>query len=190
MSSVVLETPVHPDDQGAFTDRRGCEFIDGQWMEKNRSFPASRVAVNVTRIVDNYALAHDLGLVFNARASYQIFPHKPTLIRKPDGSFIRRDRIPQGGLPRGHAPIHPDLAMEVVSPNDLAEDIEERITDYLLAGVPLVWVIYPKTRTVYVYRSNGNASRLTVADELSGEDVIAGFKCRMEELFAGLDLVA
>ena len=54
------------------------------------------------------------------RRGYQCFPHDPGLVRKPDVSFVRYGRFPGGVLPEGWAKIPPDLAVEVVSPNDTA----------------------------------------------------------------------
>jgi Uma2 family endonuclease len=85
-------------------------------------------------------------------------------------------------LPKGWAKIVPDLAVEVVSPNDLAEDLEEKIVDYEKVGVPLVWVMNPRSRTVMVYRGDGSVSRLHEDDELSGEDVIPGFRCPVRDI--------
>jgi Uma2 family endonuclease len=167
-------------------DQRGCELINGEWVEKNMGAQAGRVAAIVNRRVDAYADAHKLGLFFAPETGYQIFPHKPTRVRKPVGSFIRRGRLPDDKPPRGHLRIAPDLAIEVISPNDLAEDIDERLTDLLEAGTKLLWFLYPSTRSVYVFRQGGGVSRLTVSDELSGEDVLPGFVCRVEELFAGI----
>lgn len=82
--------------------------------------------------------------------------------------------------------IPPDLALEVISPNDVAEQMEIRIVDLLGAGVQLLWVIYPATRTVYVFRQGGTVARLSEADSLSGEDVLPGFSCRVSELFVGI----
>ena len=58
----------------------------------------------------------------------------------------------RGCLPQGWGKIPPDLAVEVVSPNDSADALEEKLDDYQKVGVPLVWVIYPEPRTVKVFR--------------------------------------
>jgi Uma2 family endonuclease len=186
MSTALLESRQATEEPIEIEDRRGYELIDDQWVEKIMGAQSGRVSQVVNRLIDNHAEAHQLGLVFSPETPYQIFPHKPRQIRKPDGSFIRRGRLPDDKPPRGNLRIHPDLAIEVISPNDLAEEIEARIADYLAAGVPLLWVIYPAMRTVYVIRQGGNVSRPTAADHLRGEDVLPGFTCRVEELFVGI----
>jgi len=71
----------------------------------------------------------------------------------------------------------------VVSPNDLAWEVDLKVTEYLQAGVPLLWVFYPDTRTVSVYRASGKTARLSAEDTLSGEDVLPGFTCPVAEVF-------
>src|SRR5438034_6318917 len=80
---------------------------------------------------------HGLGRALPADSGYQCFPHAPGLVRRPDVSFIRKDRLPGGRLPKGWAKFPPDLAVEVVSPNDLAESVEEKLNDYRKVSVPL-----------------------------------------------------
>jgi Uma2 family endonuclease len=121
--------------------------------------------------------------VFGSQCTYKIFPHAPKLVRAPDVSVVRLDRLPASTVPKGHMLIRPDIAAEVVSPNDLAEEIERRVADYLFVGVPLVWVIYPGTRTAYVFRPDGSAQRLSEADDLSGEAVFPGISCQVSLLF-------
>jgi Uma2 family endonuclease len=178
------ETRYTPEDLLALGD--GYELIDGRLVEKAMGLEASAVAVNVLTLLRSHVRAHALGHVFDSEAGYQIFPEQPNRVRKPDGSFIARGRLPNDRPVRGHARIPPDLAMEVVSPNDLAEEVNTKVMEFLAVGVRLLWVIYPATKTIHVFRRGGGAAYLTAADELSGEDVVEGFACRVEELFADI----
>jgi Uma2 family endonuclease len=110
------------------------------------------------------------------------FPHEPGLVRRPDVSFVRFGRFLGEALPKGWCKIVPDLAVEVVSPNDTAYEIDEKLEDYRKAGVPLVWVINPNSRIVWVIRGDGSVSHLIQDDELSGENVIPGFRCKVREV--------
>ena len=94
--------------------------------------------------------------------------------------------VPEDGLPEGWLRVRPDLAVEIVSPNDLAQEINARVVGYLSVGVPLVWVLDPSTRLAQVYRQGGSAAWSIQTGELSGELVLPGFTCRVEELFADL----
>jgi Uma2 family endonuclease len=186
MNTAPVETLSTEEDFPEMPDKHGYELINGEWVEKNMGAQAGLVVLTVNRRVANHADAHRQGLVFSSDAGYQIFAHKPNRVRKPDGSFIRRGRLLDDKPPRGHLRIAPDLAIEVISPNDLAEDIEERVADFLQAGTKIMWVLHPSTRTVYVFRQGNSVTRLTASDELSGEDVLPGFVCRVEELFIGI----
>jgi Uma2 family endonuclease len=78
----------------------------------------------------------------------------------------------------------PVLAVEILSPNDTMEDINEKIDDYLAAGVPLVWVIDPHHRTVEIYRPGAEPEMVNVRQELSGEPHLPGFRVPVAQLFA------
>jgi Uma2 family endonuclease len=86
-------------------------------------------------------------------------------------------------LPKGWAKIPPDLVVEVVSPNETFYELEEKLADDQKVSVPLIWVINPKSRSAWVHRVNGPVSYLHEDDQLSGEDVIPGFRCPIREIF-------
>lgn len=77
----------------------------------------------------------------------------------------------------------PLLAVEILSPNDTVEEIDEKIDGYLSAGVPLVWIINPYRRTATIYRPQEPARLVTERDELSGESVLPGFQVPVADLF-------
>ncbi len=86
---------------------------------------------------------------------------------------------------RGSYPvIVPDLVAEVVSPNDKPARTLRRPAEYLKRGVALVWVVDPETRTVIVYRKGHEPVLLQESDELTGYDILPGFRCRVADLFA------
>ncbi|HEY7315877.1 MAG TPA: Uma2 family endonuclease [Gemmataceae bacterium] len=163
------------------------EWVDGQLKEKScMGAKANRVATVLAGFLDAHARANHLGLVFTQECGYQAFPNEPRRVRFPDVSFVMGGRLPNDQVPDGHMKIPPDLEIEVVSPNDLAEDLEERVNDYLSVGVRLLWIIYVSTRSVWIVRRDGTAARLTETQDLSGEDVVAGFTCPLCTLFADL----
>ena len=182
MTDTMTTSRITPENLLELDDWHRFELIDGQLVERNMGGQSSRTAQVINRLIDNYADNQRLGLVFTADCGYQIFtdPHK---VRVPDGSFIARGRLPNDQPPPGHVRIPPDLVVEVVSPNDLAWMIDEKVADFLAAGVRVVWVVYPATRTVHVYRPGAEAKRLTAGETLSGEDVLPGFACAVAQLF-------
>ena len=77
----------------------------------------------------------------------------------------------------------PTLAVEVLSPNDTEKEINDKVDEYLAAGVPLVWVVDPHDRTVLVYRPGAEPELFNVRHELSGEPHLPGFKVPVAHLF-------
>ncbi len=172
-------------DEAAIARLEGrYEYLNGRYVEKPpMGARANGLAFILLAEIWLHARANRLGVCFGDSTDYRIFANEPKRTRIPDGSFIRSGRLPNNKAPEGILTIPPDLAIEVVSPNDSAVNVNERIVDLLGAGVRLLWVIYPKTRQVYVHRADGSLSLLNADDELTGEDVIPGFTLRLADLF-------
>lgn len=109
----------------------------------------------------------------------------PKLMRRPDLAFVSAERWPLGGrIPRTEAwDVIPDLAIEVVSRSNSADDVALKIESYFDAGVRQVWVIYPVTSKVHVYHSPTEVKILQLGDDLQGEPMIPGFRLPLASLF-------
>lgn len=88
-----------------------------------------------------------------------------------------------GGPPEGYSELVPDLAVEAVSPNDTATDVESKAQMWLESGVSLVWVASPGTRSVVVYKALKEVSVLTDRDAPSGSEVVPGFESSVAGIF-------
>jgi Uma2 family endonuclease len=141
-----------------------------------------RTASRLDTRLANFVETHRLGEVM-VESGYKL-TSSPDTVRAPDVSFLSATRIPAGGLPEGYIDGPPDLAVEIVSPGDTASEIQNKVQDYLAAGARLVWVIYPAQRLVMVHYPDSTARTLRQTDMLSGELVLPGFTCQVEELFA------
>jgi Uma2 family endonuclease len=178
------QTEVTPEELLAMPDGKHYELIEGELKERNVSLLSSRVALRLGRRLDTYCEDHDLGWVLESECAYRCFSWKPRQVRRADVSFISRERLPsEGKWSDGYVTIPPDLAVEVVSPNDKVSELDENVEEYLRAGAKLVWVIHPEIRKLEVRRSDGSGTWLRADDELSGEEVIPGFHCRVGDLF-------
>ena len=107
----------------------------------------------------------------------------PDTVRAPDVAFIRRERLPEGALPRGFWKGPPDLAVEVLSPDDRPSDIHAKVAEYLERGVPLVLIIDPDECIVTVHRRSALPITLGTADLLDPDDVVPGFRCSVRDIF-------
>jgi Uma2 family endonuclease len=156
------------------------ELVDGRLVERKLSTWSSYVAGVIYGLLDPFCRQNRLGWVLPEGTSFQCFPALPGRVRRADVSFIRSQRLSLAqATTEGHCPIAPDLAVEVISPNDTAYEIDEKVREFLDAGVPLVWVVNPEQRTVEIHRRNGPGAILRESDEISGEDVVPGFRCRV-----------
>jgi Uma2 family endonuclease len=132
----------------------------------------------------SHVQAHGLGVVYAAETGF-LLSRDPDTIRAGDVVFISADRVPERFQP-GWSTTIPDLVAEVVSPSDRAGDVEDKVADWLEAGVRLVWVLWPRTHTVQAFRSFEDVRTLTERDTLDGEDIVPGFSLAVRELFKGV----
>ncbi len=183
MSTAVKDQHYTPEDLLTMPDGDRYELVNGKLVERNMGWNASWIGGRLHHFLSNFCDANPVGRVVPGDASYQCFPDAPTKVRRPDVSFIKLERLPPQEEREGHCRIAPDMATEVISPNDLVYEVDQKVEEYLRAGVRLVWVINPETRTVRVYRADGTMSGLRENDSLDGEDVIPGFRCRVGDLF-------
>lgn len=160
------------------------ELVDGQLVEKPMGAESDTIALSVGSLLKPFVRQNKLGQAFGSQTGYRCFPHEPKRVRKPDVSFVALDRMEGGVPPKGDFTIAPDLAVEVVSPHDLYEDLEAKVQDYLKAGVKLIWIISPGSKTVLIRRLGGSCAALAADGELSGEQVLPGFVCKVADLFA------
>jgi Uma2 family endonuclease len=172
-----------PDDLLTMPEGENYELVDGHLVERHMSRVSNWVGGQVYQNVDRFVRKLELGWVWVVDQGYVCFPDSPGKVRKPDVSFVRKDRLPDAlSSDGGYVYIPPDLAVEVVSPNDSANAVEKKIVEYLSVGVSLVWVIFPESRTAYMHRGDGSVVRLREEDELTGDDVLPGFRCRLADV--------
>jgi Uma2 family endonuclease len=141
----------------------------------------SRVARSVFTTLDAF-LRREGRLEVYQEAGY-VLSYEPSTIRQLDVSVLTKARIdstPEDSYFEGA----PELAVEIVSPSDSAEDLEIKIRQYLNAGAKQVWVLYPKTRDVQVFEEN-QAAILSGDQVLDGGDLLPGFAVKVSALFSG-----
>ncbi|HEV3256971.1 MAG TPA: Uma2 family endonuclease [Gemmataceae bacterium] len=186
MASVVTSQtkfePVPPDGDVLY------EVVNGEVREVP---PMSRLAALVASVLaqslGTFASQHKRGLV----AVEMLFrlTTDGRRQRRPDVAFVAYERLPDPIFTEDDPPawdVVPNLAVEVVSPSNTANELLEKTLEYFAAGVQLVWVIYPRHRRVFVYEPPASSRILLEQDELDGGTVLPGFRLSVAALFDAL----
>lgn len=165
-------------------DGRKSELLDGELVEVTPpGGEHSGVAAEIIFHLRGYLGAGNLPYLVGSEAGV-VLARNPDRVRAPDVYLIRRDRLPGGKRPTSYLESVPDLIVEVVSPNDRALEIQDKVEEWLRGGAQLVWVAYPRSRTVYAHRGLDDVQVYRPGDHLDAEPVLPSFSVAVEDLFA------
>jgi Uma2 family endonuclease len=128
----------------------------------------------------NHVQVHGLGEIFMAETGF-LLNRRPDRVRAADFAFIRTERVPTEGLPPGYVPIAPDLVLEVVSPDDAAAEVRQKVQEWLDFGCGAVWVLFAGPR-LDAYGADGSVRSYGPDDELDGAEVLPGFRMPLRDL--------
>ncbi|MCW5980137.1 MAG: Uma2 family endonuclease [Bryobacteraceae bacterium] len=148
------------------------------------TFPKPRhnlLVGRIYRILLEFAERTALGIVYPSDTGY-VLSRDPDTLRGPDVTYLPARRASLVD-PDQHIEGAPDLAVEVVSPSDSAEDLDKKVKQYLAAGGHTVWIVYPLTRTVQVYQADGGVRQLTGDQILEAPELLPGFAVPVSRLF-------
>jgi Uma2 family endonuclease len=166
-------------DQLPITEGILYELNEGEVVTLTEPMPRHNwVRDNVARLTGNFVEDRRLGKVF-VETGYQLTPET---VRIPDVSFVPVDRLSEIDLDK-RIQGAPALVIEVISPTDLAEELTQKVKQYLAAGVKAVWVFYPKTREVQVFRAGGGSFVRHEAEMLEEPDLLPGFSLDLKAVF-------
>jgi Uma2 family endonuclease len=165
--------------QDPANEQRRLELDEGEIVEMAESSPTNTViAGRVIYFLNGYVIPRNIGYVTSPDGGYRLAERK---VRQPDAAFISKARVAK--LPR-HFEVPPDLAVEIVSPN---EDALKKVNEYLRAGTQMVWAVYADDREVYVFTLNTDGSLrgqpFGVDDTLDGGTVLPGFTLPVRDIF-------
>jgi len=180
MPAVAEATPnPAPSAELVLDPERSYEIVNGE--PEVKEMPGARHSGIAGRI------AIELGIYLRGKKIGELYPEASFQIgeneRIPDLAFISSERLPAEGEPETKWPFPPDLAIEVVSPNDLYEKVYTKALSYLTAGVRQVWIVSPEGQTITIYRSPTNIIAFPPESELTCEDLLPGFRCPLREIF-------
>jgi Uma2 family endonuclease len=157
-----------------------CELIAGEIvMMTPPGYEHADIMVTIASLLRAHAVRNKLGKVLGEVGF--VIARDPDTVRAPDVAFVRQDRQPKERSK--YYPGAPDLAVEVISPTDRQADVDDKAQQWLDAGTPLVWVVWPVTRSVTIHRAGQAPRILHEQDAITGEEVLPGFECRVAEFF-------
>ena len=160
------------------------ELVEGELRQVSPAgYDHGKIAARLTAVLGQYVEEHELGDICTAETGFKL-KSAPDTVRAPDVAFIGQARVAEVSSARGYGHGAPDLAVEVISPNDKVSEVEEKVAEWLSAGAKQVWVVSPKLRTVTVYRSLTDIKTLTENDTLDGGQLVPGFRYPLVRLFA------
>lgn len=160
-------------------ENRLCELIDGTLVEKPVGYWEGIVAANIIGLLTAFVNPRQLGAVSGADSTLKM---KSGRIRLPDVSFVSKDRLPQTLAPVPS--LAPDLAVEVLSESNTAEEMRQKLAEYFQSGTRLAWLVNPATRSVAVYTAPaGPASVVSENETLDGGTVLPGLTIRVADMF-------
>ena len=171
------------DEFMALPDSDRYELLEGVLTErKPMGVLSSYVASHIHGELYVFCRERNAGEVFGADVTYHCFGHEATS-RRADVSFVAKGRLPGEQIPEDYFQIPADLAVEVISPNDLAYDVVDKVSLYLRHGFGEVWVAYPNTRTVHVHRRGEPILVLGAGQAITGRGPLEGFTCPVSRFF-------
>jgi Uma2 family endonuclease len=160
------------------------ELVDGRVVRMTG--PGARhavIAARVAEILSHYARTSGVGLALG-EVRY-LLGRNPDTLRGPDVSFVRHEQL-TSGIPVGWFQGAPDLAVEIISPDNRAAELCRKLADYLEAGSQVAWVVDPDDKTVTVHRLHAQPQTLGICDTLDGGDLLPGLSCEVATIFEGL----
>lgn len=135
----------------------------------------SRINARLRMFVDE----HKLGEVAGGETGFWL---SPNTMRAADVAFVSNERLGKITERGKYLPFAPDLAVEIVSPNDTADEVERKVRIYLSAGTRLVWVVYPELRRVVVHHPDATSKRIEDGESLDGGAVLPGLILPIQDI--------
>lgn len=159
-----------------------CELVRGELVTlAPAGAEHGELAATVVAALVEWNRRHRAGRVTGAETGI-LLARDPDTVRAPDAAYISRERL-GGPLPKGYLEVPPDLVVEVVSPSDRQAEVLAKVGQWLDFGVPMVWLVWPEPRRVWVWRSGHEIETLAEGDTIDGGAVLPGFSLAVSEVF-------
>lgn len=167
----------YPRDDGRY------ELVEGRLIRMSPTgWEHGTIVMQIGSLLDRHVRAARLGAVvtevgFTLRSD-------PDTVRAPDIAFVAQDRLPTSRV-TGFWPGPPDLAVEVLSPDDRPSDVLLKVEEYLTAGSVAVVVVAPDKQSITTYRRLSPPVTVGPDEELDLDDIVAGFRCAAGDVLHG-----
>lgn len=180
MTAMKLKSPATIDDLlRCPEDGRKYELVDGEIVVSPTGFGHAQAVTKIVHIIATFLDTHPIGAVCADNLGINL-PNGN--LRSPDVTFVRNEKVLVGKAAEGFANFIPDLAVEVLSPNDSLREVGQKIGEFLECGVPVVWLVDPQHQAVTVYRSLSMTGQLSSSDTIVSE-ALPGFSCTVSHFF-------
>ncbi len=182
MSTLTPSVPLTPEavERAGERDGKLYELIDGELKEKKVGAKALFIATRIAALLNGFFYPHSgmaacevMIYCFNGR----------THGRKPDVVYVTLGRLPNREIPDGDLFVAPDLVVEVLSPGNTGLEVDDKLEEYLAAGVALVWIVNPDRTTIRVYRQDGTTHSFHATDVIENEPTLPGFRLLVGDVF-------
>ncbi len=192
----MIETPSAP-AQKVWTEAEiealpddGCrhEVVNGRLVMSPKNNPYhDDIGADLLMELRRFAKDHKLGTVWDSSTGLWMYSRN---CRAPDISFIRKERLISLGFKRRSTkffPGAPDLAVEVLSPNNTRAEIDERVREFFSSGTQITWIINPATESVEICHAPDKRQLRGPGGFLEGEHLLPGFRYAIADLFKEWD---
>ncbi|MDZ7359625.1 MAG: Uma2 family endonuclease [candidate division KSB1 bacterium] len=158
-----------------------AELYNGKVVFKMANFAHGKIQTRIARELDLYLQQHPIGEVIT-ETNFRLWPDRPGESRIPDIAFVKKERSPKNWyrFPDGA----PDLAIEIIFPDERSEEMMDKVDEYLQQGSRMVWLVFPKKREVWTCASLNTYQR--VRDVLTAPDLLPGFELPVGKIFEGI----
>jgi Uma2 family endonuclease len=171
------------DDLAAMPDGDRFELVHGHLVEREMNAISGYVAGEIHGHFRDYLKTNPFAIAFPDNVGFALSTDDNNTLRKPDVSVVLKSRLPDGKIPNGRFDISPDLAVEVLSPSDIAYDVYAKIQEYFDAGTNVVWLARPQNKRITVFLPDGTETSFGPNDEITAEEVLPGFRMKVRDVF-------
>jgi len=159
-----------------------AELYNGKVVFKMAAFAHGKIQLRIAGKLDHYLEQNPIGEAVT-ETNFQLWPERRNQSRIPDIAFVKKERVPEDQW--RFADLAPDLAVEIISPEDKFLKVLNKVDAYLEQGTQIVWVVISDTREVLVCTAT---SKHSVKDVLTAPELLPGFELPVGKIFEGLPL--